>query len=196
MSREKLKQLIDKSDGYITTKEAKSYGIHREYLSLFVKEDSLIRVSNGIYQKPNTWDDFLFEFQKKKKRLIYSHDTALFLHGLSDREPIKYSVTLPTGYNTSQINNDKIVAYTIKKGLFDLGGTKINTIYGNEIVVYDVERTICDVIRSRNKLDNNLVNESIKKYVKSQNKDLIKLMQYANSLGIQNVVKKYMEILL
>jgi predicted transcriptional regulator of viral defense system len=196
MSREKLKMLIEKSDGYITTKEAESHGIHREYLSLFVKEDSLIRVSPGVYLKPGIWEDFLFEYQKKKKRMIYSHDTALFLHGLSDRDPIKYAVTVPTGYNTSQINKARIDAYTIKKDLFDLGISTLKTTYGNEIIVYDIERTICDILRSRNRLDNQIVIDALKRYVNTRQKDLNKLMQYAKALGIQSVVKRYMDILL
>ena len=196
MSRDKLKKLIENSDGYITSQEAESYGVHREYLSMFVKEDNLIRVSPGVYQKPGTWDDFLFEFQKKKKRVIYSHDTALFLHGLSDREPIKYSVTVPSGYNTSQIKTNKIVTFTIKKDLFDLGITKLKTIYGNDIFTYDIERTICDVIRSRSRLDNQILIDALNRYVNTQNKDLIKLTQYAKLLGIQGVVRKYMEMIL
>jgi len=196
MSRDKLKKLIDNSDGYITSKEAESYGVHREYLSMFVKEESLIRVSPGVYQKPGTWDDFLFEFQEKKKRMIYSHDTALFLHGYSDREPIRYSVTVPTGYNTSQIKNDKVVTFTIKKELFDLGVTKLKTVYGNDVFVYDLERTICDVIRSRNRLDSQIHIVALKRYANTHHKDLVKLMHYAKLLGIHNVVRKYMEIIL
>lgn len=196
MSRDKLKKLIKEKKGYITTEEAQSYGIHREYLSLFVKEDQLIRVSPGIYQSPNSWEDFLFQFQQKKKQLIYSHDTALYLHGLSDRDPIKYAVTLPSGYNTSQIKSDMITAYTIKKSLLDLGKTTLKTSYGNEIFVYDKERTICDIVRSRNRLDKQIVIDGLKKYVLDPNKDLNKLMKYAESLGVQNVMREYMEILL
>jgi predicted transcriptional regulator of viral defense system len=196
MSRDKLLQLIENSEDYITTKDAEAYGIHREYLSLFVKEENLIRVSPGVYQKPGSWDDFLFEFQKKKKRVIYSHDTALYLHGLSDRDPIIYSVTVPAGYNTSQINSHRIVSYTIKKDLFELGKMILKTNYGNEVVVYDKERTLCDVVRSRSKLDKQIVNDALKMYVNDKARNLIKLMQYAEALGIQSVIRNYLEILL
>jgi predicted transcriptional regulator of viral defense system len=196
MSRDKLLQLIENSEDYITTKDAEAYGIHREYLSLFVKEENLIRVSPGVYQKPGSWDDFLFEFQKKKKRVIYSHDTALYLHGLSDRDPIIYSVTVPTGYNTSQINSQRIISYTIKKDLFDLGKMILKTNFGNEVFVYDKERTLCDVVRSRSKLDKQIVNDALKMYVNDKSRNLNKLMQYAEALGIQSVIRNYLEILL
>lgn len=128
--------------------------------------------------------------------MIYSHETALFLHRLSDREPIKYRVTLPTGYNTTQITQEGLIVYTIKPSVFELGKMIIKSPFGNDIVVYDKERTICDIIRSRNRIDKQIINDGLKSYVNDSTKDLIKLIRYANKLGIETVVRTYMEILL
>lgn len=196
MSKEKLKKLIKEKEGYITTQDADVNGIHRQYLSLFVEEEKLVRSSPGVYHTPDVWDDFLFNFQQKKTRLIYSHETALYLHGLSDRDPIKYAATVPTGYNTTQIKNNRLKFYTIKNDLFSMGKTTCQTIYGNEIYVYDKERTICDIVRSRHKLDKDIVLEGIKRYVKDSNKNLNKLMTYAELFNVKNILKKYLEILL
>lgn len=196
MSKEKLKKLIKEKDGYITTQDAEKDGIHRQYLSLFVEEEKLIRTSPGVYHAPEVWDDFLFNYQQKRTKLIYSHDTALYLHGLSDRDPIKYAATVPNGYNTTQIKNKRIIFYTIKVSLFEMGKTTCQTAFGNEIFIYDKERTICDMIRSRNKLDKDMVLESIKKYVKDSNRDLNKLMKYAELLRVKNILRNYLEVLL
>ena len=159
MSKEKLEKLIKKQNGYITTHDAMYEGIHREYLTMFVEEEKLIRTSPGVYQSPNAWEDKLYNYQQKKKRMIYSHETALYLHGLSDRDPIQYAVTLPTGYNTSQIKQNELVTYTIKSSLFELGKTTMKTAFGNGITVYDKERTICDIIRSRSRIDKQIFND-------------------------------------
>jgi len=196
LSKLRLTKLIEQKKGYVTTKEVTEEGIHREYLALLIEEGKLIRTGPGLYQVPNIWEDRLFNIQKKKKHLVFSHGTALFLHGLTDREPIEYSVTLPTGYNTTQIKNDQLKTYTIKKSLFDLGKTQLETSYGNMIIVYDLERTICDIIRSRNRLDKQLVNETLKNYVSDHRRDLVKLMSYAKDMHIDNILKTYMEILL
>jgi predicted transcriptional regulator of viral defense system len=134
--------------------------------------------------------------QQKKKRMIYSHGTALYLHRLSDREPIEYSVTLPTGYNITQIAEHDIKTYTIKSSLFELGKTILKTPYGNDVIVYDQERTICDIVRSRNKIDKQILTDGLKGYINSSGKDLTKLASYAKQMSIEQVLRIYLEILL
>ena len=70
MSKEKLKKLIKEKEGYITTQDADVNGIHRQYLSLFVEEEKLVRSSPGVYHTPDVWDDFLFNFQQKNKTYL------------------------------------------------------------------------------------------------------------------------------
>jgi len=196
MSRKKLEELIKKKNGYITTQDAIYEGIHREYLTMLVEEEKLIRTSPGVYLSKDAWEDKLYAYQQKKKRMIYSHDTALYLHGLSDRDPISYSVTLPTGYNTSQIKQIELITYTIKPSLFELGKMIMKSPFGNDITVYDKERTICDIIRSRSRIDQQILNDGLKRYVKDTSRDLNNLIIYAKKMGIDNVLNNYMEILL
>jgi len=196
MSKKKLEELIKKKNGYITTQDAVYEGIHREYLTMLVEEEKLIRTSPGVYQSIDAWEDKLYAYQQKKKHMIYSHDTALFLHGLSDRDPIQYSVTLPTGYNTSQIKQIDLITYTIKTSLFQLGKMTMKSPFGNDITVYDKERTICDIIRSRSRIDQQILNDGLKRYVKDKSKNLNNLLEYAKKMGIDNVLRNYLEILL
>lgn len=196
MSKKKLEELIKKQNGYITTQDAMYEGIHREYLTLLVEEEKLIRTSSGVYQSPEAWEDKLYIYQQKKKHMIYSHDTALYLHGLSDRDPIHYSVTLPTGYNTSQIKQIELTTFTIKTSLFELGKMTMKSPFGNDITVYDKERTICDIIRSRSRLDKQILNDGLKRYIKDTSKNLNNLLMYAKKMGIDNVLRNYLEILL
>lgn len=196
MSKKKLEELIKKKNGYITTQDAIYEGIHREYLTMLVEEEKLIRISPGVYQSIDAWEDKLYAYQQKKKHMIYSHDTALFLHGLSDRDPIQYSVTLPTGYNTSQIKQINLMTYTIKPSLFELGKMTMKSPFGNEITVYDKERTICDIVRSRSRIDQQILKDGLKRYAKDKSKNLNNLLEYAKKMGIDNVLRNYMEILL
>lgn len=194
--KSKLEQLIKSNQGYITTQEVDHAGIHREYLSIMVEEGDLIRVAPGVYQLKNVWQDVFYTHQQKKKRLIYSHDTALYLHGLSDRDPQFLSVTLPSGYNTSQLSKNIYNTFTIKPTLFELGKTTIRTTYGNWVILYDIERTICDLVRSRSRFEKDFLYQSIKKYLLTPNKDLTKLIEYSKAFGIEQIVKQFIEILL
>ncbi|HAX02989.1 MAG: abortive phage infection protein [Tenericutes bacterium GWC2_34_14] len=196
MSRDKLLKLIKDNNGYVQTKDLEKYGIHREYLSIFVEEEKLIRVSNGIYQSPDVWSDPYLFLQSKRKNMIFSHDTALYLHGLTDRDPIKLTATVPTGYNTTQMKSISLDLYTIKKELFHLGETRMKSPYGNDITVYDRERTLCDMIRSRSKLDQHMIVEGLKQYIRLDDRDIHTLMSYAKELRVDKILRNMLELLL
>ena len=195
-SIEKLKILIKKHDGVITTKLAGENNIHREYLSELIRLGDIERVGHGIYITPDVWEDGLMINQLRRSRMIYSHETALYLHDLTDRDPVQYVVTVPHGYNPTRLKNEGLVVHTVKKELFKLGVCTKKTIFGNKVKTYDMERTICDILRDRNNQDSAVVNDSIKRYLNKKDKDLNKLMKYARLLRVENVIRHYLEVLL
>lgn len=193
---EKLESLMKSSKGVITAKLADTHDIHREYLSEFTRQGKLERISHGIYITPDVWEDRMLIHQLRKEKMVYSHETALFLHGLTDRDPVVYCVTVPTGYNTSKLNEDGLIVYTIKKELFELGICIRQTVFGNDVRTYDMERTICDIIRDRNNQDAAVVSDALKKYARRSDKDLNRLMKYAELLRVEKVLRNYLEVLL
>ena len=86
--------------------------------------------------------------------------------------------------------------YYIKPELFELGKTMLKTPAGNEVVAYDLERTICDVIRSRNKMGTETFLAALKMYAASPKKDLNKLNSYAKMMRVSNILRQYLEVLL
>ena len=67
---------------------------------------------------------------------------------------------------------------------------------GHTIIIYDLERTLCDVIRSRNKMDGQIVIEALKNYARSKEKDLHRLYRYAENFGVEKILHQYLEVLL
>lgn len=194
--QDKLERLIEGKDGLILTKEVEKAGIPRQYLNILVKETKLERVAHGVYLTPDTFDDEMYRLQAKNQRAIFSHETALYLHDLTDRDPIEWSVTVPYGYNATHLRNEGVKVYTVKKSLYQMGVTELRTIYGRPIKAYNKERTICDIIRNRNNMDIAILNEAIKRYLDTKDKNIPLLLRYAKELGVQNYLRKYMEILL
>ena len=86
--------------------------------------------------------------------------------------------------------------YYIKPDLFEMGKIVKKSPAGNLIPVYDIDRTICDVVRSRNKLGNETLLFAVKAYVKSQDKNLNALSHYAKQLRLTNIIHRYLEVLL
>lgn len=193
---EKLKKVIEESDGLIFTKDIVTEGIPKIYLSQLVKKGELERIAQGVYLTPDTMADKMYYLQRRKPAIVFSHDTALFLHELSDRDPLTYSVTVPIGYNTKNIKGEGIIVFSIKKELYKIGLTTLTTPFGKNVAAYDMERTVCDIIRSRNKMDISILTDALKRYVKRKDKNIPKLMDYAEIFKVTKLLRNYMEVLL
>lgn len=190
---EKILKLFN--NGYLTTKDVTNNNIPKVYLTKMVRNNIIERIGRGVYIKSNDIPDDMVVLQNKSKNAIYSNTTSLFLHGLSNRLPIKYDITIKSGYNGSLQNSSNVNLFYVKKELLDLGVMNYKLDSSYSIRIYDLERTICDIIKNKKKLDQELVNKAIREYFYSKKKDTIKLYNYAKQLNIYEKVKNTFEVL-
>ncbi len=191
---DKIMEIVKKNKGYITTKEVVKNNINRCFLTKLVKKDILIRLDRGYYGLNNYIEDIYFKIQLKSKNVRFSNVTALYLHDLVNRVPLVFNVTLPSGYSGSlQKEKDVCINYT-KKEILDLGVEEIYSPFGMKIKVYNMERTICDIIK--NKIDSELFTEALKNYAKRKDKNLNRLMEYAKKMNIVKKIRTYIEVLI
>lgn len=183
------------NNGFLRNKDLVDNNIPRVYLTRLVNNNVIERVSRGLYVRANSLPDDLVILQNKSKNAIYSNMTALYLYGLSDRLPIKYDITVNSGYNGSLQEDDNVNLFYTKKELLNLGEIVYRLDSGNLIKVYDLERTICDVIKNKNRLDQELVNKALRKYFYSKEKNTLKLYEYAKKMKIYKKVRSAFEIL-
>ena len=197
MKHEKnLSELIETlPDGTITPRQIADAGFHHSILSDLVDSGQLYRFGRGLYVRTDVWEDDFYLLQRKYGRGIYSHDTALYLHGYSDRTPAKYTMTFPKGYNCSSLKQELINIKRVVPENYTSGVTELISPYGNPIRVYDLERTLCDILRGSGS-DIQIINAAMKKYAASKEKDIHKLLQYADQLRVKPKVLHYMEVLL
>lgn len=194
--KEKAIQLLEESkDGTITTEQVTAAGIHRGVLQELVKSGEVYRYGRGLYVYCNAWEDDFYLLQRRYKRGIYSHDTALYLHGYSDRTPAQYTMTFPKGYNTPSLKNENINIKRVVPENYSFGIVEICSPCGNMIRVYDLERTLCDILRGSGS-DVQIVGAAMKKYVTYKERDIHKLILYADQLQVKPKVMRYMEVLL
>ncbi|MEZ3467371.1 MAG: hypothetical protein K1W40_02580 [Schaedlerella sp.] len=116
-------------------------------------------------------------------------------HGISDRIPFEHTITAPSGKVSSKAIQEECKIYYIKPELFGLGKTMLTTLR-NKVAGYDLERTICDIVRSRNKVGSETFLAALKMYAASPKKDLNKLNTYATEMKIAGIIRKYLEVLL
>ncbi len=193
---DKLEEYI-KEKYVITNKEIEKLGYGRQSLAELTKKNKIERLRPGVYQvKGEVVDDFAF-ISSNSNRIVFSYNTALYLYNLSDRTPNTFHISVPQGYNASHIKrrNKNIVVHYIKKEWHEIGKTEIKSPQGNTLPVYDLERTICDIIIDREKIDKQIFSDAITRYFKLKNNNLRRLIQYSRIFKIEEEVRKYMEVL-
>lgn len=191
-----LTAIAKEHGGIIESKIAAEHGVSKAMLYKLCKEDKIHRIVKGQYILPDDIQDELLAISNRSERIIFSHETALYLHGISDRTPFEHTVTAPSGCIPSEAIKAECKVYYIKPELFELGKTTLKTSAGNDVPAYDLERTICDVIRSRNKLGTETFLATLKLYAASSKKDLNKLHSYAKKMRVANILRQYLEVLL
>ena len=182
--------------GIIETKIAAQRGISKAMLYKLCKEDKIHRIVKGQYILPDDMQDELLAISNRSERIIFSHETALYLHGISDRTPFEHTVTAPSGCIPSGAIKSECKVYYITPELFDLGNTTLRTPAANDVPAYDLERTICDVIRSRNKLGTETFLAALKMYAASPKKNLNQLNTYAKQMRVEKLMRQYLEEIL
>ena len=129
-------------------------------------------------------------------KAIFSHDTALYLHGLSEREPVPLSVTVHSNYHSKALRNTGARIYYVKEAWHELGAMTLDSPEGNLVRAYDMERTICDTIRKRSATDPSAFNYAMRKYASSKEKNLRRLGEYSVEMGMEQRVSDVLEVLL
>lgn len=193
---EKILSIMRKNGGCITTKELNSNNINRYFLTKMIEKKQINRISRGYYGLANYNVDEYYKIISMSEKAVFSMNTALYLHNLSDRTPLIFDITVPYYYGGSLRKNKNVNLYFVNTSILDLG--KIETIspFGMKIKVYDKERTLCDIVKNRNHMDIEIFSKAIKKYINSDDKNLNKLMKYAKKLKIENKIREYMEVFL
>jgi len=182
-------------NGVITTGAVTAQGIHRRTLSELVKAGELVRCSRGVYMIATEWEDEFYLLQQKYKRGIFSHATALYLLGYAERVPLSFHMTFPTKYNAASLKAENVIITRVKESNYELGVTEVTTPSGNLVRTYDLERSLCDVLRGAGD-DIQVIQYAMKKYATSKQQDINKLMHYARQLRVEPKVRRYMEVLL
>lgn len=190
-----LQALIEQNNGYLLTAMATEKGISKPYLAKYVKENGLERVARGIYITEDVWPDELYIMQVRSTAVIFSGETALYLHNLIDREYSEICVTVPTGYNATHLKSDNVQVKYAAHGFYELGVCMIPSSSENMVRAYDKERCICDLIADRSKIEVQNFQTAVKEYMSGKDKKLSKLIEYAEKLGIRDEVMKYVEVL-
>ncbi len=191
-NREKIFYLLNRNKGYLTTKEISQNRIARDYLRWLVDYGEIKNVERGIYIGRKTVEDVYYTYHLRFPKIVYSHLTSLYLQNFISKEPEQIQMTCVN--NVYADGFSKFDMFYIKKDWYNIGLKEIEDKMGYTIKVYNIERTIIDIIRSYKRFDIKYVKRIVNKYLNSENKNIDLLLTYAEQMNIYDDIVKFMNL--
>ena len=193
---DKIIQIAKENNGVVTTAILSEKGILRGNLKRLVDEGRLEKTARGVYILPEIWEDEFVNLQARFKKGIFSNETALFLWDLTERTPNRYNMTFPHNYNLTNARNEGVNCSRVKQEWYTEGEIQVESPGGNAITAYNMERTLCDILRKRGGADTGIVTEAFKRYVSRKDRNLPLLSEYAKKFHVDEKVRNYLEVLI
>lgn len=191
-----MEKLIKENSGILKTADAAAAGISKEAFYKYVKDAGLEKAAHGIYLSPDYLVDEMYLLQAQFPKAIYSHEAALYLHTLAEKEPLPLAVTVPSSYNSGGLTKKGVKTYYVKPEWYDIGICEIKTPGGHFVRAYDMERTVCDILRKHKDMDIAVFNYALMEYMKRKDKRLFVLSRYAILFRMEKQMYETMGVLL
>ena len=185
------KSIFDKYGGMMRTMQLAEEKIFYPQREKLIADGYVEKIRRGYYQWINP-DDFseVGTVIRLFPDAILCMDTALRYYGYSDRTPGDWhlAVSKDSGKSRFKIDYPFVKPYYVEPAVLELGLTT-GTMDGHAIRIYDKDRLICDCLRYRNKMDKEIFNKAIQKYIADPEKSIPKLMEYAGPLRVKKPAK-------
>ena len=195
-TKEKILNLMKENNGILKTSMLKFYNISSKNVQKMSKNDEIERIEKGLYLHPDFLKDEYYILSYRVPKGVFSHESSLYLHKLSDENPAFFTLTIPSGWNSPLLKDkENYTFFYLKKELWELGQEKIKTPYGNEVVVYSKERTLAEMISKMDRMDRNLVLHALKIGLKDNLLDYALLLHYAEHFKSRDRMRTYLEVI-
>lgn len=177
------------------TAELRALGISSRQLLRLVNDGVLEKIKQGTYQL----SDQLLPEETLIARLfptaVLYLESALVQYGYTDRIPSAWNLAVDKNISKSlfHIAYPPVKPFYLESHILSIGISQIE-VGDVELRIYDRDRTLCDVLRNYNKLDREIVNTAIQRYLKDNQRNVNRLLEYAEKLRVTSKVKSYIGV--
>jgi len=193
--REKILQLFEQKNGIIKLNEITNRGINKYHLSKLLKTGEVEKLKRGFYMLTNYQLNDYSEISKYIPNGLICLYSAWNYYNLTTYIPHEHHIAIEKKAKIRLPDYPSIKLYYWDKSVLNIGksSVEINNVLVN---IYDLEKSVCDAVKFRNKIGKDLLNEVLNEYLKRSDKNIDKLIKYAKQLRIERILKNYLEVLL
>lgn len=186
-----------KEKQYISRDVLYDEGFSPYLIRKLVDSGELIPVNRRFFKNPDyegTQSDFSSVSIYAEKGVVCLISAAVY-HGLSNERPNRVDVALPRGTRIPEGPEWPVMQFYLFSGDRYSTGIEEVTEENRRFFIYDKEKTVCDALFYRNKLGFEPAAEILKNYMNRNDRDINKLMKYAEKLRSGNLLRSYLEVM-
>ena len=191
MNRMDIIETLQKQGGFMTTSEVKSRGDY-EHLRRATADGTLMRIRQGVYVKTSALANNMIDVQRIVPNGVLCLYSAFAHYELSTHVPAATCIAIDAKRKVRLPEYPPIDLYYWKKENLDFGVVE-KEISGYKVLITDMERTVCDAVKYRNKIGLDVCGDVIDSYLKNENRNITLLHEYAGRLRVKNTLTKYLE---
>lgn len=192
-------RVLEKHHGFARTRDFLEAGISPYYVKKLESIGEIERVKQGVYRLASAGNEPISEMLEVSRLVpkgVICLLSALSYYELTTYHPWEYQIAIHRGGKKPRIPDyPPIKVMFFAEAQYKVGIDHIN-IEGATVKIYNREKTICDIVRYREKIGIDLMKEGLRNYLRSPHKNITKLVSFADQLRIRTVLQKYLEVLI
>ncbi|MDP8232609.1 MAG: hypothetical protein P9L91_08085 [Candidatus Zophobacter franzmannii] len=195
---DRIVDLMQANKGYARTHELREAGFHSREITEALKLNVIEKIKPGLYKLIDyEWDEnsSYIDVCKAKNDSVICLLSALHYHGLSTTKPEYITIAVKRSTDKVRIDYPPVSVYYFADSQYNLGIEQVNTKMGS-FRIYNMEKSICDSFRFRNKIGEDLALEALKTYLSLENSKPTLLLEYAKTCRVKTILLPYLKAML
>ena len=183
--------------GYARMKDMKAIGFQTREIRKLIDKGHLVKVKAGLYRLTDLRQEEttgLVEICLAMPKAVICLTSALAFHELTTFVPTAISFAIPISDKPIDLSYPPNEPYFFSQNQYK-AGTELRETKAGQIRVYGQEKTVCDLFRFRNSLGEDIALEGLKTYLNRRDRDLNRLMKFAEVCRVKRLVAQYVKAL-
>lgn len=198
-TKEEIINLFQENKGLMRRTELLQAGVSPHVLTQLFSEGHLVKPKRGFYRW-NEEEVFIYEnewveVQKMFPKGVFCLYSAAQYHDLSTFISSSYHLAFPKNVSVTLPDYPPIDTYFWEESIFAIGIEEYD-IEGSKVRIYNAERTVCDMLRFRNKVTWETCKECLKTYLRRKNRNINVLLKYSEIFRVKEMMNIYLDVLI
>lgn len=185
---------ITRNGGFISSADAKKVSLYNELLD-GTRKGRIVRVRRGIYALNEGLSKQMIDIDTVVPGGVLCLYSAWSHHELTTQIPQAYYIAVERSRKIILPDFPPIELSFMSRNAYELGVEETKA-EGFKVKVYDLEKSVCDAIKYRNKIGLDVSSEILKNYLARKDRDITRLYEYAGKLRVGKRIDELIKYML